>query len=118
MVGDLDQSARGSRLLHGWKATGSAGFAGECEEEVDTFCQGIEPGEGRLADCVSKQVEGQELGNAEGAQPGAQILGARPPKYAGLGWTGLREYAAGCMLPCQLLVEVPPRPVQTTTSQP
>jgi hypothetical protein len=41
--------------------------AGTCAGDVENFCTGIKPGEGRLAACLSKQQTEEEKGNIEGA---------------------------------------------------
>ena len=42
--------------------------AGTCAGDVENFCTGIKPGEGRLAACLTKQQTEEEKGNIEGVQ--------------------------------------------------
>ena len=34
--------------------------AGDCRSEIDGYCSGVQPGEGRLADCLTQQLLVQE----------------------------------------------------------
>lgn len=40
--------------------------AGACEHDIDLFCAKVEPGEGRLAGCLSEQLEAQAAGDTVG----------------------------------------------------
>lgn len=43
--------------------------AGACEKEVEKYCEDVEEGEGKLADCISDaiaQSENPETGDGEG----------------------------------------------------
>ncbi|GAB4823102.1 hypothetical protein N2152v2_010148 [Parachlorella kessleri] len=45
---------------------GDVATNGDCEDDIDARCQGVKPGEGRLADCLGKQMEEQRKGNTKG----------------------------------------------------
>ncbi len=46
--------------------------AGDCRSEIDGYCQGTEPGEGRLADCLTQQLVAE-------AQPTASTSESQRP---------------------------------------
>ena len=58
---------------------------GFCEDDIDRFCKKVEPGEGRLAACLTEQLaeettgneEGEPAGRAEAGRGSAQDTGAR-----------------------------------------
>ena len=39
--------------------------AGECEDEIEEYCEGTEPGEGRLAECLTRRLIKESSGKAE-----------------------------------------------------
>ena len=39
---------------------------GACEDEIARLCGKVEPGEGRLEDCLTYQLEEEEEGDAKG----------------------------------------------------
>ena len=51
-------------------------WAGTCAGDVENFCTGVKPGEGRLAECLTKQQTEEEKGNVEGARSGTSRCGA------------------------------------------
>lgn len=40
--------------------------AGACEDEISRLCAKVEPGEGRLEDCLTHRLEEEEEGDAKG----------------------------------------------------
>jgi hypothetical protein len=44
----------------------SGATAGECAGDIDNFCENIEAGIRRLADCLSEQQTDEEKGNVQG----------------------------------------------------
>lgn len=40
--------------------------AGACEQDIERFCAKVEPGEGRLAGCLSEQLEAEATGDTVG----------------------------------------------------
>lgn len=51
--------------------------AGECEADIDELCEDVEPGEGRLAECLLKQMREEAKGNIQG--PGGILAGYPSP---------------------------------------
>lgn len=64
--------------------------AGACEDEIARFCGKVEPGEGRLEDCLTDQLEEEEEGDAAGGCAcGAARLRCKPSAGdARGGWGG------------------------------
>lgn len=44
----------------------STGNAGACAGDIDNFCTDVKPGEGRISECLTKQLEEEGKGNVEG----------------------------------------------------
>lgn len=57
-------------LLPTWRAhlgqPASPPAAGACEDEISRLCAKVEPGEGRLEDCLTHRLEEEEEGDAKG----------------------------------------------------
>ncbi|KAI7844989.1 hypothetical protein COHA_001355 [Chlorella ohadii] len=49
-----------------WAGYGDLAVAGACEDEIARLCGKVEPGEGRLEDCLTHQLEEEEEGDAKG----------------------------------------------------
>lgn len=41
---------------------------GACEADSINFCKDVVPGEGRLAECLTKQQQEEDNGNVDGAR--------------------------------------------------
>lgn len=52
-----------------WAGYGDLSSKGACEEDLARHCRGVDPGEGRLEDCLSGRLEEEEAGDAKGALP-------------------------------------------------
>lgn len=42
-----------------------SGPAGQCQDDIPQFCEDVEPGEGRLAACLSKQLWKESRGEGD-----------------------------------------------------
>lgn len=70
--------------------------AGACASDYDKFCPAIKPGEGRFAECLTKQLHEEEMGNVQGEESpsSASLSKTCPAKLiapkrisAGLAWS-------------------------------
>lgn len=83
---------------------------GFCEADIERFCRGVEPGEGRLEDCLTEQLEEEEEGNAMGAWV-ATVLGW---KLSGLPWVLWKAALLMCAVP---LLATPSLPCVTMEAE-
>lgn len=49
-----------------WNADADISTVGSCEQGIEQFCRKVEPGEGRLAECLTEQLEEEEDGDSKG----------------------------------------------------
>ena len=62
---------------------------GACEDEIARFCAKVEPGEGRLEDCLTHQLEEEEEGDSKGGwDQGAGATSRCGGLYSGAGKGG------------------------------
>lgn len=63
VVSDIISQAPPAELANG---DGDVATTGNCGGDIDHFCVDIMPGEGRLSDCLTKQIQDEENGNTDG----------------------------------------------------
>ena len=59
------EEAPGAILASG---TGDVSTTNACAGDIDNFCPETKPGEGRIADCLTKQLDEEAKGNVEGGR--------------------------------------------------
>ena len=59
----LVEEAEAATLANG---DGDVSTINNCSIDIDVFCTNVQPGEGRIAKCLSQQLEEETLGNAQG----------------------------------------------------
>mmetsp|Transcript_2774 Transcript_2774/g.6902 ORF Transcript_2774/g.6902 Transcript_2774/m.6902 type:complete len:571 (-) Transcript_2774:276-1988(-) len=63
VVSDIIPEAPPAELANG---DADVATTGNCGSDIDHFCVDVMPGEGRLSDCLTKQIENEEEGNVDG----------------------------------------------------
>lgn len=93
--------------------TGDLALQGPCEADLERFCKEVEPGEGRLASCITHQLEEEEEGDDDGEAArqgrggltGAHDLSCLCPAAA--------SATADAPVPCCSRCHLPPPPQAT-----